>query len=68
MKETNNMNLLGTHPYRKGNFKNVFRINLNFIKTKKPLPLCKPLRFVQFGREEAGEYLWLAMQRPADES
>ena len=36
----------------------------------RPLPLCKPLRFVQFGREDcpAGEYLWLDMLRAADES
>ena len=37
---------------------------------KKPLSLCKPLRFVQFVQEvcPGGEYLWLDMLRAADES
>ena len=42
----------------------------NCLFPRKPLPLCKPLRFVEFGREvcPAGEYLWLDMLRAADET
>ena len=41
----------------------------NWLLPEKLLPLCKPFRFVQFGREvcPAGEYLWLDMLRAADE-
>ena len=42
----------------------------NCLFPTKPLPLCKPVRFVDFGREvcPAGEYLGLDKLRAADES
>ena len=42
----------------------------NRLFPRKPLPLCKPLRFVQFRQEScpAGEYLCLEKLRAADES
>ena len=42
----------------------------NCLFPREPLPLCKPLKFVQFGLEvfPAGEYLWLDILRAADES
>ena len=42
----------------------------NRLFPTKPLPLCRPLRFIEFGREvcRAGEYLWLDMLRDACES
>ena len=61
-------------PYYKGPaifhlFRKVSQVK-NCLFAGNPLPLCKPLRFVQFGLEvcPAGEYLWSDMLRAADES
>ena len=65
------------HPYYKGSplcdHGNLFFFNVPQVKNRlfptKPLPVCKPLRLVQFGQEScpAGKYLWLEKLRTADE-
>ena len=40
----------------------------NQLFSVKPLPLCKPLGFVHFGREVAGDTFGLDLLKAADES
>ena len=51
------------------NMQTIITSNIRHLQIEKTITLlCKLLRFVQFGREVYGEYLWLRYGRAADVS